>query len=363
MSFLRSRAEQLADHLRGQIQRGELVEPLPNTRDWARQLSVSCTALYEALHTLSREKLIVIAPRKGVRLNPTRSAAVTTEPRIVRLVQRGADYPDLVVSAHLWGLLSQRLQAQSIQFSVEKCTDRRLRELCDRSTDESKGELLLLRSLSEEYQRMFWRSGKPCLLVGYPSPRVPLPYVTTDLEGAIRHATNAFLRRGFRRLHLLINRVHIPAVERQCQAFTQACVAWPRSPEVAGGVRRVPLQPDAQLAALVRFAAQVRKGDAMIVVGALSIGAVMTSLLARGMRIPADVELVAVDAPPASLVVWPPPVHYTSSTDGMVAQITRAAAHYFKTGKVPDVRKTIAIEPARPPGLRLQAEIRFCAKK
>lgn len=353
MSFLRSRAEQLADHLRGQIERGELAEPLPNTREWAAHLSVSCTALYEALHTLAREKLIVIAPRKGVRLNPARSLSVAQGPRIVRLVQRGADYPDLVVAAHLWGLLSQRLQAHSIQFSVEKCTDRRLRELCDQgagaAAGAAKGELLLLRSLSEEYQRMFWRSGRPCLLVGYPSARVPLPYVTSDLEGAIRHATNTFLRRGYRRLHLLINRVNIPAVERQCRAFTEACAAWPREPAVAGAVWPVPLQSEAQLAALGRFAAQVRDRDALLVVGAVSIGAVMTTLLARGKRIPEQVELVAVDAPPASLVVWPPPVHYTASMEGLVSHITRAAVHYFKTGQVPEIRKIVPIEPARRP--------------
>src|SRR5687768_8182751 len=114
MSFLRSRAEQLADHLRGQIQRGEVVEPSPNTRDWARQLSVSCTALHEALHTLERERLIIIEPRKGVRVNPvaTLPPPAASGPRIVRLVQRGADYPDLTVYSHLWGPLSQRLQAQ-----------------------------------------------------------------------------------------------------------------------------------------------------------------------------------------------------------------------------------------------------------
>jgi len=355
MSFLRSRAEQLADHLRGQIQRCELKEPFPNTRDWAGQLSVGCTVLYAALHTLAREKLILIHPRKGVRLNPARPAPVATGPRVVRLVQRGVDYPDLAVSAHMWGMLSQRLQAHAIQFSVEKCTDARLRELCHRVDGMQVGELLLLRSLSEEYQRMFRRSGKPCLVIGSPSPKVPLPYVTSDAAGAIRHATNAFLRRGFRRLHLLINRVSIPAVEQQCQAFVKACAAWTLQP-VVGTVWRVPLKPQAQLAALGRLAARVRVREALLVIGAVSVGAVMTSVLGRSLRIPQEIELVVIDGPPSSLVVCPPPVHYAVSLEGLVAQITRAAVHYFQTGAVPNVRKILPMElvnPAQRTRLRL----------
>ncbi|MBI4026785.1 MAG: hypothetical protein HY360_17510 [Verrucomicrobia bacterium] len=44
MSFLRSKAEQLADYLRGGLQRGEAVEPLPNTRAWSEKLGGVGTA-------------------------------------------------------------------------------------------------------------------------------------------------------------------------------------------------------------------------------------------------------------------------------------------------------------------------------
>jgi hypothetical protein len=254
MSFLRSRHEQLADHLRGQIARGQLREPLPNTRDWASQLGVSCATLYEALNTLKREKLIVVRPRQGIKIIArTNSPPVARDAKVVRIVYRGSDYPEFFAYANWCGLLSQRLQTHGIQLSIERCTDVRLHALArsGNARDRSPNELLFLRSLSEKYQRLFAKSGRPSLIVGYPAPGISLPYVTCDLEGAIRHAAHSLFRHGFTRVVLLINRVRIHAVQRQCDAFEAACASWPHQP-VRGEIVRVPLLPATQVATLHR---------------------------------------------------------------------------------------------------------------
>lgn len=67
-------------------------------------------------------------------------------------------------------------------------------------------------------------------------------------------------------------------------------------------------------------------------------------VLVRGLRIPQQIELVVIDGPPSSLVVCPPPVHYTVSLEGLVAHITRAIVHYFQTGAVPNVHKILPME-------------------
>lgn len=344
MSFLRSRHEQLADHLRSLIARGQLREPLPNTRDWAGQLGVSCATLYETLKTLKRERLILIEPRKGIRLNPHRRATSARGTKTVRIVYRGVDYPEFIAYSHWCGLLSQRLQAHGIQLSIEKCTDARLRSLSRSSRAGATGdELLFLLSLSESYQQLLARSGQPALVVGYRAPQVTLPFVTVDLEGGIRHAAHALLRRGFNSVHLLVNRVNTHAIERQRAAFRTACADWPHQP-VHGEVVAVPLVADAQLSALQRFAARLRGRHGVLVVSPVSIAAAMTVLLGRGIAIPRQVEVVVIHSTLATTVVWPPPVEYAASVDSFVRALTRAAVHFFETGAVPPVEKILPLE-------------------
>src|SRR5262245_47248214 len=119
MSFLRNRHEQLADYLRDQIKHGRLDEPLPNTREWADRLSVSCTTLYSALHTLQRESLISIHARRGIQLKPgCQTAPVSSPVKIVRLVFFSTKFPELPTYPHWFGLLSERMHSQGIQLTV-----------------------------------------------------------------------------------------------------------------------------------------------------------------------------------------------------------------------------------------------------
>jgi len=200
-----------------------------------------------------------------------------------------------------------------------------------------------LRSLSENYQRLFQRSGRPSLVVGYPAPGVTLPFVTCDLEGAIRHATHGFFRRGFPHVFMLLNRVTTHALQRQCIAFEEACAQWPRQP-VSGHVVRVPLQPVAQITALNRFATRIKDHCGIVVVSPIELGAVMTSLLGHGVLIPKQAEITLINTIPSPTLVWPTPVHYAMSLDAFVKVLTRAALHFFETNTLPKVYKTLPIE-------------------
>ncbi|MCC7519944.1 MAG: GntR family transcriptional regulator [Verrucomicrobiae bacterium] len=350
MSFLQNRHEQLAAHLREQIQRGQLTEPLPDTRTWANRLGVSCTTLYAALHTLQREELISIQPRAGIRLSHPRAPRVASGgARVVRLIYRSTDYPESFSHPHWCGLLSEQLQTHGIQLTVERCTDIRLTELSRAPAGAAYAprELLFLRSLSEKYQQRFSRSGRPSLIVGYRAPQVALPFVTSDLEGAIRHATHALLRRGLTQLHFLINRAQMHAVQRQCAAFVAACAAWPRQPVQAEAVR-VPLLPAEQIVALRRFAARIRRGHGILVTVPVSAAAVMTTLLARQIAIPEQAEVVVINSMPDAAVLWPPPTQYRVSLDTLVKSLTRVAVHFFETGAVPQIAKVLPMEMVKP---------------
>ena len=113
---------------------------------------------------------------------------------------------------------------------------------------------------------------------------------------------------------------------------------------MGGIVVRVPLPPESQLAQLRRFAARLRGPTALVVVAPVSVAAVMTTLLGHGVRIPQQAEMLLVQTSPSASLVWPVPGCYEASMEGFVKHITRAAVHFFQTGAVPSVRKTLPME-------------------
>ena len=349
MNFLRTRHEQLADHLRQQIRLGLLSDPLPTTRDWAGRLGVSCATLSTALHTLERERWLAIRPRQGLRLNPARpgiraAAAV----KRVRLLYRGLDFRELPSYIRWYGMLSQRLQPHGIELIIEKCSDARLLALARkrRSSDGEQQELLLFHSLPAAYQRRFERAGRAALIVGYRAPGISLPFVTFDMESAIRHAAHGLLRRGFVHLDLLINCVLDHAVQRQLGAFRSACADWPHQP-VVGETVDVPLEAAAQLATLRRYALRAKGRRGLIIIGPVAVGSVMTALYAHGARLPEQIEIATIDGLPSVAVVVPMPVRYEASLEAFIKALTHAAVHFFQTGTVPGIDKTLPLQLVR----------------
>src|SRR5688572_27532163 len=125
MNFMRSRAEHLAGHLRDQITRGELFEPLPGTRAWSRTLGVARKTLEEALRILRHEGLITVHAR-GHRLNRAagaRAGGGTSMPRVAHLLFYTRHSQNFYSDAEWVFPLSERLQAHGIQLHVERCSD------------------------------------------------------------------------------------------------------------------------------------------------------------------------------------------------------------------------------------------------
>lgn len=351
MDLLNSRAGQLADFLRDQLSRGELAEPLPNTRAWAQRLGVGCRTLYGALHILERERWIVIRPRQGISIlaRPEPSSSPPAA-KAVRILYRGLDYPEFWVRER-WGelffLLSQSLQPHGIALRVERCTDARLRTICAAPARAGFRELLLLRSCPAPYQRQVARSGLPALIFGHRAPGVDLPYINYDLEGAVRHAVHRLLRRGVQPLYFLVEGGKAHGVERQSAAFRSACESWPHPP-AGGEIVPISIRPDSQLDLLRRFAARVRKKCGILVAAPVSSAGVVLALLERRIKVPGDAEMVLIGGKPEAAFVSPTSVRYDISLEAGVKNITRAAVHFFETGAMPEVSKTIAMEISNP---------------
>jgi DNA-binding LacI/PurR family transcriptional regulator len=348
VNFLRSRAELLADELRLRIARGELVEPLPDTRTWSERLGVSRTNLEAALGILKREGLVSIRPRKGVRLVRRRATRIDAEPgppKLVRFLYYGRDFPDLPYTLFWLGSLMEHLSAQGVHVSLERCSDKRLREISRIQQQRTKRprELLLLFSLSESHQRLFLGLKNSALALGIPARGVPLSYVGSDLSGAVRHATQTMLRRGFNIISFVLPRVSTASHQIAENAFQAACVEWPHQP-VQREVVRLPLPLDLLVPAVRRFATRIKARQAIVALYPIPPATILSALLGNGVSVPNQVQLAVVLGSPNAVKLCPVPIHYPYPAEGLVKAVTNAAMHFFESGTLPRIRKVVPVQ-------------------
>lgn len=347
MSFIRSRDELLTDYLREQITTGQMTPPLPSSRDWAKNLGVGCKTLSRSLQTLEREGLIELKPRLGTFLrNQTPRKHPPSVEKILRLVYHGSDYTDFLVRnrwCDLLFFLSQSLKRHGIHLVLEKCTDARLRAIRTLPQPCGHRELLLLRSLSESNQRLFSESSRPSLVFGYRPPEINLPYVNFDLEGAIRHATHRLYRKGCTQVWLLVNQGKAYGVQSQRNAFSAACRTWPRQP-VSSEIVSLPARQEALLAVLKRFSFRLQKGHGIIVLAPIIFTTIVSAILRSRGNMLQDLQMISVGGMPDPSSIWPEETHYYISVDSAIKAITHTAVHFFETGVLPKMTKTIPLE-------------------
>jgi DNA-binding LacI/PurR family transcriptional regulator len=343
MDYLRSTADLLADQIRAAIERGELTNPLPSIRDWSRKLSVSRTTLGLALKKLAAAGLLEIHPRKGARIraHPKSTRRLDGQTRLVRTLYCGRDYPLLPSDMDWLIYLSEQLQQHEIHLTLERCTDGRLRAIARRG--ERPDEMFLLLSVPAAHQRRFARLAHSTLLLGMPAPRVGLPSVGTDLAGIIRHAALTLMQHGFTNLSLMTDASRAVGVQQAADVFLATCSEWQRAP-VQAEVVRIPLVEEAMALAARRFASRITQRHGLVVIRPVSLAAVLTALLMRGIAIPDQVEVVGIESTLHTVKSCPSVSHYPFPVQEQVKSVTEAALTYFETGKLPNIHKLMLTE-------------------
>lgn len=340
MNYSRYKSEHVADHLREEIARGELADPLPSLREWSSNLGVSPGTLQAALKILKREGWIGARAKKGYFLlrKPRRSSQHSP---LVRWVlfdpkHQGA-YPmgDLLMS------VGQKLSALHIDFQIERCNDVRIRAI--HKTGSRAHEMLVFSNLSLTYQRLF-EGFKNALIFGLPLPGIRLPYISSDVFPAIRHATYRLLRLGCDRIDLVnvIGR-RVPESFQRLEDEFQKIRA--EAPQIFDGeVIWLPGDPVEQSQALQKFAARIRGKQGFVVNSPISPGLIVMVLTSMGFKIPEQFEVLPVNCMPSQLIVYPQLAHYPFPLEQISKIGTKAAIHYFETGALPDLHKDVPLE-------------------
>ncbi len=347
MKFPRSRAEHLAEYLRGSIERGELSDPLPNSRAWSVKLGVSRPTLIAALHELQRQGYVSIRARGGVTLRslPRKSATAPANlQRVVRILYYGRDYPNVSPDLEMFFQFAEAVQPEGIHVRIEKCDDARLRAISEKG--EQSNELIMLLSMPARHQELFAKWKRAALMIGKPAPGIDLPFIRFDVGTAIRHATLTLLQHGFTTINLVTNRSGAVAIQQSVEQFRATCAEWEHQP-IQARVLWVPLQLEPLIMTFRRFVGHIREPQGIIVARSVHIGVILGVLMGGGIGIPNQVELCAVGTDPETANACPSVSHYPQPFGQFCKALSAATLRYFDTGTLPQVHKTLVAERVR----------------
>ena len=344
MNFSRCKSEHVADYLRTAIGRGELAEPLPSLREWSSRLEVSSGTLQAALKILKREGWIASRPRKGLYLS-RKPAKRPQHPPVVRWIWHDPKHRAIPPSADYLMAVSQRLAACHIGFQLDWCNDSRIQAIYKAGAHAH--EMLVFPNLSFLHQRLF-ADFRNALIIGIPFHGIPLPYISSDVFPAIRHATFLALRHGCERVDLVnaIGRRIPESCQRLEDEFQKICAEAPRP--IQGKVVWLPDEISEQCLAIQKVATRIRGRQGLIVNAPVSPGLLIMVLTNQGLKIPEQVEILPVNCTPGQMVVFPRLAHYPFPLEPFSKTVCKASMHYFETGALPELRKNLPLSMVSP---------------
>lgn len=340
MKFSRCKSEHLADYLRSAIQQGLLSDPLPPLREWSASLDVSCGTLQSALRIMKHEGLVRSLPKKGYFLARRKSHAAPQHLRSVRWIRHSV-FREVPVTDDSAVIASQKLNAKGIRFQIEYRDDSHIQAICKTGTNPS--EILIFSSVNFAQQKLLQMLNN-ALIIGIPLPGIDLPYISSDVYPAIRHAIHHLLRHGHNRIELLnlSGRKVCESISRLEKEFRTIQEESPLPFE--GGVTLIPNEYTEQCRVIQKLASRIRDRQGIVVNLPISPSLLLTILQSRGFKIPDQVEILPVNCMPSQLQVYPPLQHYPYPAKQIAGAICKAALHYFETGIVPRLQKLIPLE-------------------
>lgn len=357
MKYYGNRSEQLAVCLKEKILSGELTDPLPSTRVWCREAEVGRPTLLNALKILEHAGLLKTtargtkivpgswmkkAPPSAIRPKPTtEKAGVARLPLSARFLYYGRNYKMLQEGSKWFLDLSWLLQSHGIRLTLERCNAIRLKSIASHMPQ--RNELCFLHSLPTNYQQFFVQHRKPAVVVGYVGEGIRLPFVTPDLSSSVRHAALRLLRHGFRRLVLLNLAARSEGNIKSIDGFKSACQEWSRQP-VHAEVVRVWNDLDSQRSAIKQLAARTKERCGFIVFFPVSVGILTTALLQRGISIPDQAEIAAIEHTPEDISFSVPVTLYGFPAHRFAKAILGMCLRYFETGSLPAAGKVVDLD-------------------
>jgi DNA-binding LacI/PurR family transcriptional regulator len=328
---------QTADAIRQGIREGVWTDFLPGERGLCDHLKVSRPTLRAAFEVLQREGVVSVSHGRrrkilkgtGVHRSETNRVCVLSEIPLHRMPP---------VSLFYLNELRRHLQDTHLQMDVLSPPGLERRRdpdaLLDKLVRDHPGACWLLTVTNREVQEWFLRNGVPSLVAGTCYEGVNLPSFDIDYQAVCRHAAGAFVRRGHRRVLMVVPDRATPARDASEAGFQEGMTVSNEP-----GVRSQVLRHDGTCEDICRkLGVHLRQPEAptgILVCKPLNVLTVFTYLQRSGFRMPENISLVSRDSDTYLEHLTPRLTRYSFRRRNFGSRLSRMVLQLAQSGALP----------------------------
>lgn len=324
---------QTVQSLREGIRAGHWRTHLPSERALCAHLQVGRNTLRAALHELERGGWLDVAQRQRRRIKPKRVVyGASAQKRVIAVLSPRSFLALPPAMALMMDILRNSLTKAdcSVEFHVNSaCFSQKPARALEKLVHQHPAIAWLVFTSKEPMQRWFIRRQLPCLIVGSCAPDIALSSMDADHRAACRHAGGVLLRKGHRRIALVLPQGAQGGDLDSAQGLREALEGKP-------DVRLHVLSHDGTAAHLcAQLDATMRSPNpptAYVVARAIHVLTVMMHLMRCGKHIPQDVAVISRDDDPSLLSTSPAVARYAVNQSQFARRVSMAALQLVGTG-------------------------------
>lgn len=321
-----SLSTQAAATIRKGITDGTWEEYLPSERRLCAMLQVSRPTIRTALHLLSKDGLIEIRQGRRNRLLTKPNRSQKKQNQLVGLVTHEPIAHMSLTAFHGISEMRAHLAEQGFITEILVCQPsgvRAQRRKLEAFIRQNRVFCCVLLSVNREVQQWFAAGSVPALVLGSCHATVQLPSLDVDYRSVCRHAAGVFLRKGHRRIALVVPNSGVAGDLASEQGFREGMEQRIDRQEIRASVVRhngTAQNITAKLDALFNSA---HAPTALLVAKSAHVFAVIIYLLKRGLSVPDTVSLISRDHDHLFETVDPLISHYQFADDAFVHRLSR----------------------------------------
>jgi len=329
-------AAQAAVILKEEIQSGAWARHLPGEHELCDQLNISRVTLRAALEQLQREGLLKKpAPGRRREILARKDATRRTTARVVLLTPQPLHSMSRFV-LYCVDDLRQHIAEAGHHLEVHcglACYLRQPDSALEAMARRLRPVGCILYSSTAAMQKWFSQRALPCVITGSRHPQVSLPAVDIDYRAVTRHAVGIFLAKGHRRIAFLNLDSGLAGDLESEEVFLDG-LRKTGARSVEGSVIRHDGRVATICAKLAHCLSRPDRPTAFLVARPLHTLTVVSYLMSRGIRVPADAAVISRDDDQYLDHLVPSVAHYACNPKLFARRISSIVLEMVRTGVV-----------------------------